>query len=125
MGTGNAGKVIGSLWRKCSEPHTTENESGPIRFEKEDGHPDLCSQVESLPFYLYTQFFEFGQLAIPNFAKKGPKRQAHIRIPCQCEDPPGIYRIITSPSPISYLYTPLTLRACCSQSKFRILNTRK
>ena len=28
-------------------------------------------------------------IAIPNFAKKCPKRQAHIRIPCQCENPPG------------------------------------
>ena len=27
-------------------------------------------------------------IAIPNFAKKHPKRQAHIRIPCQCENPP-------------------------------------
>ena len=27
-------------------------------------------------------------IAIPNFAKKRPKRQAHIRIPCQCEKPP-------------------------------------
>ena len=26
---------------------------------------------------------------IPNFAKKCPKRQAHIRIPSQCENPPG------------------------------------
>ena len=28
-------------------------------------------------------------IAIPIFAKKCPKRQAHIRIPCQCENPPG------------------------------------
>ena len=28
-------------------------------------------------------------IAIPNFEKKHPKRQAHIRIPCQCENPPG------------------------------------
>ena len=27
-------------------------------------------------------------IAIPNFAKKCPKRQAHVRIPCQCENPP-------------------------------------
>ena len=27
-------------------------------------------------------------IAIPNFAKKCPKRQAHICIPCQCENPP-------------------------------------
>ena len=27
-------------------------------------------------------------IVIPNFAKKYPKRQAHIRIPCQCENPP-------------------------------------
>ena len=49
----------------------------------------------------YTQFFEFGlrhlwwnppPIAIPNFEKKRPKRQAHIRIPCQCENPPGVTR---------------------------------
>ena len=28
-------------------------------------------------------------IAIPNFVKKRPKRQAHIRISCQCENPPG------------------------------------
>ena len=27
-------------------------------------------------------------IAIPNFAKKHPKRQVHIRIPCQCKNPP-------------------------------------
>ena len=27
-------------------------------------------------------------IAIPNFAKKHPKRQAHMRIPCQCENHP-------------------------------------
>ena len=26
-------------------------------------------------------------IAIPNFVKKHPKRQVHIRIPCQCETP--------------------------------------
>ena len=46
----------------------------------------------------YTQFLNLGSfvsdenppIAIPNFAKKHPKRQAHrpIRIPCQCESPP-------------------------------------
>ena len=39
MGTGNAGKVTGSLWRRCSEPHTMKNESDPIRFEREMGTP--------------------------------------------------------------------------------------
>ena len=29
-GTSNAGKVTGSLWRRCSEPHATENVSGPF-----------------------------------------------------------------------------------------------
>ena len=29
-------------------------------------------------------------IAIPNFAKKCPKRQAHIRIPCRCENPPRL-----------------------------------
>ena len=28
-------------------------------------------------------------IAIPNFTKRCPKRQAHIRKPCQCENPPG------------------------------------
>ena len=45
----------------------------------------------------YTQFLNLGSfisdenppIAIPNFAKKHPKRQAHISIPCQCENPPG------------------------------------
>ena len=27
-------------------------------------------------------------ITIPNFVKKHPKRQAHICIPCQCENPP-------------------------------------
>ena len=49
MGTGNAWKVTGSLWRRCSEPHTTENESGPIRFEREMGTP-IC--VHRLKVYL-------------------------------------------------------------------------
>ena len=45
----------------------------------------------------YTQFMWFGILrlwwkepppiTIPNFAKKHPKRQEHIRKPCQCETP--------------------------------------
>ena len=48
MGTGNAGKVTGSLWR-CSEPHTTENESGPIRFEREMG---TLTCVHRLKVYL-------------------------------------------------------------------------
>ena len=46
----------------------------------------------------YTQFLNLGSfvsvedppIAIPNFAKRHLKRQAHIRIPCQCEDPPGL-----------------------------------
>ena len=42
----------------------------------------------------YTQFIKFWLLrlwwppiALPNFAKKLPQRQAHIRIPCQYENP--------------------------------------
>ena len=27
-------------------------------------------------------------IAIPNFAKKAPQKGRHIRIPCQCENPP-------------------------------------
>ena len=46
MGTGNAGKVTGSLWRRCSEPHTTENESGPIRFEREMGTPTCVHRLK-------------------------------------------------------------------------------
>ena len=49
MGTGNAGKVTGLLWRRCSEPHTTENESGPIRFEREMG---TLTCVHRLKVYL-------------------------------------------------------------------------
>ena len=49
----------------------------------------------------YTQFMLFGLLpfwwplpmiAIPNFVLKYPKRQAHIRISCQCENPPRYIR---------------------------------
>ena len=47
------------------------------------------------PIYVISGSFvsdENPLIAIPNFAKKCPKRQAHIRIPCQCENspPPGI-----------------------------------
>ena len=35
----------------------------------------------------YTQIYnKKPPIAIPNFAKKRPKRQAHIRIPCQCDN---------------------------------------
>ena len=57
MGTGNAGKVTGLLLR-CSEPHTTENESGPIFFEREMGTP-TC--VHSLKVYL-TFYFPKGHV---------------------------------------------------------------
>ena len=50
MGNGNVGKVTGSLWRRCSEPQTTENESGPIRFERE---MDTLTCVHRLKVYLY------------------------------------------------------------------------
>ena len=45
MGTGNAGKVTSSLWR-CSEPHTTENESGPIHFKREMGTPTCVLRLK-------------------------------------------------------------------------------
>ena len=51
MGTSNAGKVTGSLWRRCSEPHTTEKWVWPNSLREGDGHPDMCSQVESLLYY--------------------------------------------------------------------------
>ena len=35
-----------------------------------------------------SSLMENPPIAIPNFAKRCPKRQAHIRIPCQCENPP-------------------------------------
>ena len=44
--------------------------------------PNLCSLGSFISD-------EKPPIAIPNFAKKRPKRQAHIRIPCQCENPPG------------------------------------
>ena len=50
MGTSNAGTVTGALWRRCSEPHTTENESGLIRFEREMG---TLTCVHRLKVYLY------------------------------------------------------------------------
>ena len=28
--------------------------------------------------------------SLPNFAKKRPTRQTHVRIPCQCENPPAL-----------------------------------
>ena len=40
-------------------------------------------------------------IAIPNFAKKRPKRQAHIRIPCQCKNPPPPPGYVYLPRPIS------------------------
>ena len=50
--TGNAGKVTGSLWRRCSEPHTTENESaGTIRFEREMGTPTCVHSLKVYKFY--------------------------------------------------------------------------
>ena len=53
------------------------------------------------PFYVIwapSALMKTPPIAIPNFAKKCPKRQAHIRIPCQCENPPGNIRYIeTSP----------------------------
>ena len=52
MGTGNAEKVTGSLWRRCSEPHTTENESGPIRFKREMGTPACVHRLKVHPFHL-------------------------------------------------------------------------
>ena len=35
MGTGNAGKVTCLLWRRCREPHTTENRIWPNLVSKE------------------------------------------------------------------------------------------
>ena len=52
MGTSNAGKVTGSLWRRCSEPQTTENESGPIRFEREMCTP-TCINKSKVYLYLF------------------------------------------------------------------------
>ena len=56
MGTGNAGKVTGSLWRRCSEPHITENESGPIRFEREMGNPTCVHRLKVYLTLSYTKF---------------------------------------------------------------------
>ena len=79
MGTGNAGKVTGSLWRKCSEPHTTENESGPIRFEREMGIP-IC--VHKLKVYLFTftpNFLNLGSSLYQILRKRAPKGR-HIYV---------------------------------------------
>ena len=43
--------------------------------------PDLCNLGSFVSD-------ENPPIAIPNFAKRCPKRQAHIRIPCQCKNPP-------------------------------------
>ena len=72
----------------------------------------------------YTQFFNLGSfvsdenppITILNFAKKRPKRQAHIRIPCQCENPP---RVSTK---TKLEYSP-RLNVICSQ--FWYVNTVK
>ena len=71
----------------------------PFLFEKLQICPNwvLFTMIASK----YTQFFFFfffdlgsfisdrnPPIAIPNFAKKHSKRQAHIPIPCQCENPP-------------------------------------
>ena len=42
--------------------------------------PNVCN--------LGSFIFDDPPITIPNFAKKRPKRQAHIRIPCQCEERP-------------------------------------
>ena len=47
-------------------------------------------------------------IAIPNFTKKRPKRQAHIRIPCQCEDPPGLIPLMPFEMSLLELWVPLT-----------------
>ena len=98
MGTGNAGKVTGSLWRRCSEPHTTENESGPIRFEKEMGTPTCVHRLKVYLFILNLHNLgsfmsdETPPIDIPDVAKKHRKKQARIRIPCQCKKtPPDIH----------------------------------
>ena len=64
MGTGNAGKVTGSLWRRCSEPHATENESCPIRFEREMGTPTCVHRLKVLPLYLYPRYFQQNTIAL-------------------------------------------------------------
>ena len=50
IGTKNAGKVTGSLWKRCSKPHTTQNDSGPIRVEREMG---TLTCVHRLKVYFY------------------------------------------------------------------------
>ena len=55
--------VTGSLWRRCSEPHTTENESGPIRFAREMGTP-TC--VHRLIVYLYAELLQIDAKRIPD-----------------------------------------------------------
>ena len=56
MGTGNAEKVTGLLWSRCSEPHTTENWVWLIHFEREMGAPTCIHRLKAYLTYFITKF---------------------------------------------------------------------
>ena len=60
MGTANAGKVTGSLWRMYSEPDTTEKWVWPILLEREMGAPTCVHRLKAYLTYLqYTKHTQF------------------------------------------------------------------
>ena len=60
-------------------------------------------------------------IAIPNFAKKCPKRQAHIRIPCQCENPPGAETQCTAPQRNTFIMFQWSMTLCFIDSQWNML----
>ena len=46
LGTGNDGAVTGLLWKRCSDPHTTEKRVWPIRFEREMDAPTCFHRLK-------------------------------------------------------------------------------
>ena len=62
-------RVTGSLWRRCSKSHTTENESGPIRFEREMGTP-TCVHRFKVYLLLFTLPFGWSGSQLRAFKRK-------------------------------------------------------
>ena len=63
-------------------------EKHPILIKLGAFYNDL-SKIQSIYVIWAPSSLMKNPIAIPNFAKRRPKRQAHIRIPCQCENPQG------------------------------------
>ena len=87
MGIDNAEKVTGSLWRRCSKPHTTENEAKWIwsnSFREGDGHPYLCSQVDSSPFSPYIAMEYQKQLNICQYCFSGVIKLFSLKMTMIC-----------------------------------------